>query len=80
METVRVVKEFIVSSFENVPSDISEEEQLIDSGIIDSMGILKVLGFIEKQFGVKVPERDVTPDNFDSITTIASYIDRRKGK
>lgn len=77
METINRVREFVKETFlKNKRSiTLSDDLSLIESGIIDSLGILKVLGFIEKEFGFKTQEKDVIPDNFDNVKAIASFID-----
>jgi acyl carrier protein len=79
MDSINLIRDFIIVTFVNDASKqaFSDDVSLIDSGIIDSLGIVKMLGFIERQFGFKVPEQDVIPEYFDSVRTIASYIERQ---
>jgi acyl carrier protein len=79
MDSTIAIREFITTTFlKNNPSKIiPDDRSLIESGIVDSLGIVKMLDFIERHFGFKVPEQDVVPEYFDSIRTIASYIERR---
>jgi len=60
----------------SVPLD--EEQDLLNAGIIDSLGILRLVAFLEEQFGVKVPDEDVVFENFQSINAMARYVDDRK--
>ena len=53
-------------------------DSLIESGIIDSLGILDVVAFVESEFGVRVEDEDLTPENFQSVAQIASYVSRRR--
>ena len=73
-----LIYNFITETFlsRNPSQDFSDDTSLIESGIIDSLGIIKTLDFIERQFGFKVPEQDVIPEYFDNIRTIASYVEQ----
>ncbi|HEX2959579.1 MAG TPA: acyl carrier protein [Chitinispirillaceae bacterium] len=77
METLIRVREFIKETFlkKRDSFTLSDDVSLIESGIIDSLGILKVIVFIEKEFGFKAHEQDLIPDNFDNVKAIASFID-----
>lgn len=57
-------------------SSISENDPLIDRGIIDSMALMRLLAFIEERAGVRVPDDEVIPDNFQTVATIDSLIQR----
>lgn len=58
---------------------IGDEDELLASGIIDSLGAFSIVFFIEEAFGVDVPAGDVTVENFSTITRIADYISGRRG-
>ena len=57
---------------------LDEEQDLLSAGIIDSLGILRMVAFLEEQFGLKVPDEDVVFENFQSIGAMARYITGRK--
>jgi len=50
----------------------------LTEGILDSMGILEIIMFLEEQFQVIVAEDEMIPENLDSIQNLLSYIDRKK--
>ena len=58
---------------------LADQASLLDSGIVDSTGILEVIVFIEKEFGFKVEDAEMLPDNLDSIARIEAYVQRRTG-
>jgi len=43
-------------------------------GIVDSTGVLSLLMFTEEEFGIEVPDTDVTPEHFDSVERLAAYV------
>ena len=52
---------------------------LLSEGVIDSMGVMQLVTFIEESFGVTVQDEDITPDNFRSINSLAGLIDTKSG-
>ena len=57
---------------------VSPEADLLSSGLVDSIGMMQLIGFIENEFDVKVPPEDMIIENFLTIDAISSYIERRK--
>lgn len=51
---------------------------LLQDGIIDSLGLQKLLVFLENEFAVQIGEDDLVPDNFESIHAIAKLVDKLK--
>lgn len=49
---------------------VGPDDSLIDTGVINSMGLLRLITFIETTTGVRIPDSMITPDNFDTITAI----------
>ena len=58
---------------------IDDDFPLIDSGIIDSLGTLDVVAFVEHSFGIEVSDDDLTPENFASIRALATFVLRKTG-
>ena len=79
MEIADKVRSFITTNFYVAdPSRLEEETSLLDSGVIDSTGVLEVISFIEGEFGVEVADEEMRPDNLDSIGRIARFIQQKK--
>jgi acyl carrier protein len=53
------------------------DESLFDSGLLDSFALPDVLSALEKAFSIKIPDSDLNPRKFDSISRIESYIESR---
>ena len=66
----------LVTKSELLP--LKNETRLIESGILDSLSLLKLVLFIEKKFGLKVEPDELVPENFETIGTICTFISRRK--
>ena len=58
--------------------EVKEDDNLLANGIIDSLGVLKLVSFIENQFDIKIPDEDVTIKNFRSLKDIANYLEAKK--
>ena len=52
------------------------DESLFDSGYLDSFALADMVAELEKQFGVKIPDSDLTPRTFDTVDRIQSYLER----
>jgi D-alanine--poly(phosphoribitol) ligase subunit 2 len=54
--------------------EYDDDGNLFDMGIIDSVGLISCIVFIEEEFQLKIPDEDLLPTNFSSIKKIANYI------
>lgn len=57
--------------------DIELKDDLLGTGLIDSMGMMKLLAFIEKEANFKIPPEDMTIENFMTLESIMGYIARQ---
>jgi len=57
---------------------LQDHEDLLESGVVDSTGVLELVNFIEQQFEVAVSDDDLTPDNFRSIERVARYVANKR--
>ena len=58
---------------------IADDEDLLGSGLLDSLSVISLVHFIEQEASIEIPAEDVTIDNFISLLAIDSYIARRRG-
>jgi acyl carrier protein len=73
------VKGFIASNFYvRDAAKLADATSLVESGIVDSTGILEVLSFLEQELGVAVEDAEVVPANLDSINNIVAFVDRKR--
>ncbi len=56
---------------------LQETDDLLAGGIIDSLGILMLVGFVEERFGIAVPDEDVVYENFCSVAALADYLEQQ---
>ena len=62
--------------FTNDASQLDDDASLLERGIIDSTGVLEIVMFLEEQFGIKVKDSDMLPENFDMVDSIARFVSR----
>jgi acyl carrier protein len=53
---------------------LAYDQNLFESGIVDSAGLVSYIGYIEREFNLAIPDEDLLPENFKSIAAIADYI------
>ena len=70
-----IVKNFYVADV----SALSDHASLLEQGIIDSTGVLEVIAFLERTFGLRVEDNEMLPDNLDSVERIAAFVKRKTG-
>ena len=65
-----------------LPADLGRQsldpdEDLLEQRIIDSMGILKLVVFLEETNGIKVLDEDVVPENFQSLNSMVKFVEQK---
>ena len=59
-------------------SMVADDASFIESSIIDSTGVLEVVSFLEETFGIRVEDREMLPENLDSIDNLAGFVTRKQ--
>jgi acyl carrier protein len=59
---------------------VTQEEELLSSGLIDSITIMKLIAHLEETYEIKVPPQDMVIENFNTITSITEYITQQQNK
>ncbi len=60
-------------------SQIGDSNSLFDASVLDSLRLMELVPPLEQRFGIRVDIEDLTPDNFDSLETIAGFVVRKTG-
>jgi acyl carrier protein len=73
------VEQFILDNllFGDITRMPAASESLVESGVIDSTGILELIEFIESEFAISVDESETVPDNLDGIDRLTAYVRRK---
>jgi acyl carrier protein len=73
------IRRFIIDNFLfGDDAGLDDQISFLESGIVDSMGILEIVNFINEEFQVTVADEDLLPENLDSIDNIANYLRYRQ--
>lgn len=59
------------------PAPADDDESLFESGVLDSFALPDLVGAIEEEFGLKIPDSDLNPRKFDSVARMDEYIGMR---
>jgi acyl carrier protein len=78
IETQHAIRDFVLQQFPQARQrSIADDDLLLESGIIDSMGILEIVTFIESHFGIVLTDEEVAADSFESIAALASFVETK---
>ena len=67
--------EFICTHAPHLASEVTEDTPLLEQGLLDSLGLMKLVALLERRYRLVVPDEAITPDNFRSLATIRRLID-----
>jgi acyl carrier protein len=72
------IRKFIIENFLFRSGDgLGDDDSFLDKGIIDSTGVLELVAFVEEQFGIKVADEELVPENLDSVNNLANFVDNK---
>jgi acyl carrier protein len=77
MDVQESIKTFLTTELLRDNQNLSVDDNLLDSGLVDSLGVMLLVSYVEQQFSICVPLEDVTIEHFCSIRAIAEYIESR---
>ena len=81
MSTAETIRHFIIENFLFEDSGtLTNDSPFLESGIMDSTGVLELVTFIEESFGITVADEDLIPENLDSIGRVAAYVEQKRSK
>ena len=74
-DTIRifVVENFLFGNNQN----LEDKTSFLEEGIIDSTGVLELVGFIEEEFSIIVEDEELIPENLDSIYNVSAYLEKK---
>ncbi|MEV4318163.1 phosphopantetheine-binding protein [Actinocrispum sp. NPDC049592] len=78
MDHIDTIRRFVVEEFlpDVSPESLAADYDLLAGGVIDSLGLLKVIAWLENRFGLAVDDIELEPDAFRSIAAISDFIVR----
>jgi acyl carrier protein len=73
------LRQFVVDNFMfgQDGDGLANDDSFLDRGIVDSMGVLELVGFLEESYGIKVQDQELIPANLDSIDNVVKFLERK---
>ncbi|MEJ2407461.1 MAG: acyl carrier protein [Candidatus Thiodiazotropha sp.] len=80
MSVEEQIRNYILENylFTDDASALDSSDSFLDKGILDSTGILEVIYFLEDEFGIKVEDTEMVPENLDSVNNIVAFVGKKK--
>lgn len=80
MELKSQIRQFILRNylFSSDEKALDDGVSLMKTGVVDSTGVLELISFLEEQFGVKVQDEEMTPENLDSVDRIVAFVSGKR--
>jgi acyl carrier protein len=61
------------------PASLPKDKSLITAGIIDSTGVLELVGFLEEHYEIRIDDEELLPENLDTVENIVHFVSRKRG-
>lgn len=77
---VAATRRYILDNFLYTKPDaqLEEHDRLLERGIVDSMGVMELIAFLQDEFRIKVAEAEITEEHFGSLGAIASFVTAKR--
>ena len=78
-EVEKTIRKFVVEElmFQKDESVLKTDDSLLEKRVIDSAGMLELVSFLEKQYGIAIGRTDIVPENFETIQSISKLVDAK---
>ena len=78
-ETKNKLRNYILENylFTDDQSALADDDSFLDKSIVDSTGIMEIIFFIEEEYGIKVDDEEMVPDNLDSINNLVAFVSKK---
>jgi acyl carrier protein len=79
MENLKLLENFMVSQIvgDMGKGSLDPDEDLLEQGIIDSLGVMRLIVFMEDTFKVKIDDEEIIPENFQCLNNMATFIEHK---
>ena len=73
------LRQFVIDNFlfGEGEEKFSNDDSFLDTGIVDSMGILQLVSFVQEKYAIRVADDELMPDNWDSVRRVAGFVQRK---
>jgi acyl carrier protein len=83
MDTITAqVRKYVMDNFlmGACAEELRDEDSFMGRHVIDSVGVLELISYLEQTFGIKIEDEDMVPDNLDSLNAVRRYLQRKLGR
>ncbi len=79
MSTMTILREFALTElhWDEARGELTPDYLLIENHVVDSMGLLMLVSFLEERFGVQLADEELIPEHFGTLASIARLIERK---
>lgn len=79
MSVEQNIKNFIIENFiiDGNIDQLNNDQSFLESGIIDSTGILELVSFIEEHYDITIEDEELIPDNLDTVNNVVKFINKK---
>ncbi len=80
-QIVNETRAYVMENFLYARPDyvVADDEHLLEKGVVDSMGMVELITFLQDQFGVEPADEEITEENFATLRRIAAFVSRKMG-
>ena len=78
MELRSQIRAFIAETF--FVDAFGDDESFLQSGIVDSTGMLELVAFLERTFSIRIADSELVPENLDSLARICAFVERKRAQ
>ena len=68
------IQDFLVEEFLFGEGSVEPSDDLFETGVVDSLGFMRVLAFMDRAFGVQVSMSEIVMENFNTVEKVAAYV------
>lgn len=75
-DVISLVRAFVQENFLYMLPDLvlGDDDRLLERGVVDSMGVVEMIAYVEEEFGIEAAEEEISETNFGSLTAIARFV------
>ncbi|MEE3325760.1 MAG: acyl carrier protein [Myxococcota bacterium] len=80
VDTQKQIRDFVVENLllGEEEKDFLDSQSFLESGLIDSTGILEIIAFLEEEYEITIKDEEMVPENLDSVERIVSFLQSRQ--
>jgi acyl carrier protein len=74
------IRNFLTENFPlgDDPGQLAPDASLLEAGVIDSTGVLELVGFLEQTYGIRIEDDELLPENLDTINGIVAFVEQKR--